>query len=206
MPNFQSSINQFLGTAGVLAGLSGVPQARAAKKAELKNLDARETALRERNKAFVAAQKSRSYVDDKGNPLSKEMREKLRMSDLEEAKLQGDMRLDIAKRRFELSPSAETYDAYSRSRVTNRNFNDFYSARVKAYDDSRQKRAMADVQSQAESMSAQKDNYKRYMDINAMYDKVKKGEISQDEYEAWFSSLPNSQPDDDRDFDNAVGR
>lgn len=202
----QSSINNIIGMAAVAKKLDPKAQEEAKRQAELENLDAREQALSERNKAFVAAQKSRSYVDDKGNPLSKEMREKLRMSDLEEAKLQGDMRLDIAKKRFELSPSAETYDAYSRSRVTNRNFNDFYNARVKAYDESRQKRAMADVQSQADSMSAQKDNYKRYMDINAMYDRVKKGEISQDEYEAWFSSLPNSQPDNDRDFDNAVGR
>lgn len=202
----QSSINNILGMAAVAKKLDPKEQAEAQRQAELENLDARETALKERNKAFVAAQKSRSYVDDKGNPLSKEMREKLRMSDIEEAKRQSEGRLDIAKRRFELSPSVETYDTYSRLSVANRNFNDFYNARVKAYDEKRQEQAMADMQSQAESMSAQKDKYKRHMDINAMYDKVKKGEMSQDEYESWFSALPNSQPDDDRDFDNAVGR
>lgn len=201
----QNNINNIIGMAAIANRLDPKTQIEAQRQEELENLDARETALKERTSAFNEGRKSRKYVDKDGNPLSKEKIHKLKVADLEEGKLQSDERFDIAKRRFELSPSAETYDKYSKSRAINSNFNDFYN-RVKTYDENRQKQAMADMQSQADSMSAQKSKYKRFIDVNAMYDKVKKGEISQEEYETWFSALPNSQPDNDRDFDNAIGR
>lgn len=189
----QGSINNIIGMAAAAKMLDPRAQEEAKRQAELETLDAREQAINERSKAYVEAQKGRGKVE-----LTPQMKEKLRMADLEEAKLQGDERFDIAKRRFELSPSKDTYDAYAKSRVVNQNFSGFYNARKKEYDERRQEQAMADMQSQADAMSKQKSGYKRYMDIDAMYDRVKKGEISQDEYEAWFSALPGSQPYDDR--------
>lgn len=198
----QSSINNILGMAAVAKKLDPKAQAEAQKQAELENLDAREGVLRDRFRTL-----SQTFAGDKDpkdmTPEEVELYKSRTLADRDELDDIMNQHLDVAKRRYELSPSKETYGAY-RELSAHRKMVD--SARNMAYDSSRQEQAMADMQSQADSMSAQKDKYKRHMDINAMYDKVKKGEITQDEYESWFSALPNSQPDDDRDFDNAVGR
>lgn len=153
----QSSINNILDKAAIAKKLDPKAQLEAQKQAELETLDARESALGERNKALVEAQKGRADVDNN------EMRMKLRMSDLDEAKNIGDERFDIAKKRFELSPSKDTYDAYAKSRVANKNFNDFYNARKKAYDEGRQQQAMADMQSQAEAKKKLRRNFMDYI-------------------------------------------
>ena len=50
MPNFQQSVNQALSTAGALAGLSGIPQKKAAEKAEIEKEKAEQAALEKKEK------------------------------------------------------------------------------------------------------------------------------------------------------------
>ena len=53
MPNFQQSVNQALSTAGALAGLSGIPQKKAAEKAEIEKEKAEQETL-EKKEEIIA--------------------------------------------------------------------------------------------------------------------------------------------------------
>ena len=53
LPNFQQSVNQALSTAGALAGLSGIPQKKAAEKAEIEKEKAAQAALDEREQVLA---------------------------------------------------------------------------------------------------------------------------------------------------------
>ena len=53
MPNFQQSVNQALSTAGALAGLSGIPQKKAAEKAEIEKAKAAQEAFEKREKILA---------------------------------------------------------------------------------------------------------------------------------------------------------
>ena len=92
MPNFQQSVNQTLNIAGALAGLSGIPQRKAAEKAEIEKLNKEEKVL----KAQIAAATST------GNALKPQFEEDINKRALE-----------LAKRRFELNPSEKTYKEYA---------------------------------------------------------------------------------------------
>ena len=50
MPNFQQSVNKELGIAGALAGISGIPQKKAAEKAEIEKEKAAQAALEKKEK------------------------------------------------------------------------------------------------------------------------------------------------------------
>ena len=56
LPNFQQSVNQALSTAGALAGLSGIPQKKAAEKAEIEKEKAAQETLEK--KAKILAQQA----------------------------------------------------------------------------------------------------------------------------------------------------
>ena len=96
LPNFQQSVNQTLSTAGVLAGLSGIPQRKAAEKAEVEKLNKEEKVL----KAQIAQIEAGLSNDNSLNP---QIEEDITKKSLE-----------LAKRKFELNPSEETYKEYAR--------------------------------------------------------------------------------------------
>ena len=53
LPNFQQSVNQALSTAGALAGLSGIPQKKAAEKAEIEKEKAAQAALEKKEEILA---------------------------------------------------------------------------------------------------------------------------------------------------------
>ena len=53
LPNFQQSVNQSLSTAGALAGLSGIPQKKAAEKAEIEKEKAEQAALEKKEEILA---------------------------------------------------------------------------------------------------------------------------------------------------------
>lgn len=89
LPNFQQSVNQTLGIAGALAGLSGVPQ-RAAEKRNIK-----------KQQAILDKQAEAATVG--GKPIKPEI----------EAEL-SQRQLELSKRKFETDPSEKTYQEYAK--------------------------------------------------------------------------------------------
>lgn len=174
LPNFQGAINQIIGQAGTIAALSGATQERREKKA----LGKQEQILAQA--AEIAGSAPQADVEGTvAHQTSQDIAKE---------------RTEIAKKQFEMSPTREGYKKYSELRSAAYNLP---IARLPADEDA-QVEAMDRMNIQSQAKKKQQDKIKRYVDINAMYDRVKKGEISQDEYEAWFSALPGSQPDDDR--------
>lgn len=92
MPNFQSSINQTLGTIGALATFSPQLQEHAKNVAEKRKIKKEEETL---NKQVDAARST-------GNSLKPQVEEDITKRSL-----------DLAKRKFELNPSEETYKEYA---------------------------------------------------------------------------------------------
>lgn len=93
MPNFQSSINQTLGTIGALATFSPQLQEHAEKIAENRKIKKGEKALKEQGKAIASSNSSiRPEVEKDINNRTRE----------------------LARRKFELNPSAETYSEYAK--------------------------------------------------------------------------------------------
>lgn len=87
MPNFQQSVNQTLGIAGALAGLSGATQ----KAAEKRDIKKQQAVLDKQVQAAAAS----------GKPIKPEV----------EAELDK-RQLELSKRRFETDPSEKTYQEY----------------------------------------------------------------------------------------------
>lgn len=92
MPNFQQSVNQTLGIAGALAGLSGASQ----KAAEKRNIKKQQKVLDKQVQAAAAT------AD--GKPINPEVEAELDKKQLE-----------LSKRRFEVNPSEKTYKEYVKS-------------------------------------------------------------------------------------------
>lgn len=93
MPNFQSSINQTLGTIGALATFSPQLQEHAEKIAENRKIKKEEKTLKEQGKAIASSRVSiRPEVEEDINNRARE----------------------LARRKFELNPSAETYSEYAK--------------------------------------------------------------------------------------------
>lgn len=93
MPNFQSSINQTLGTLGALATFSPGLQDHAEKVREKRQIKNEEKALNKKTEAATSSDK----------PLEPQIEEDINKRNL-----------DLAKRRFELNPSPKTYEEYSK--------------------------------------------------------------------------------------------
>lgn len=197
LPNFQQSVNQTLGIAGALAGLSGVPQ----RAAENRNIKKQQAILDKQAEAATAS----------GKPINPEI----------EAEL-SQRQLELSKKRFETNPSEKTYQEYAKQipTIIREDPEDIHIERMEGIPDEArraaeydyayqqayrkelsnlemQQQAMDRMSRQSQAKETQRDKIKRYVDINGMYNKLKSGEISQEEYNSWFAALPGSQPDDD---------
>lgn len=93
MPNFQSSINQTLGTIGALATFSPGLQDHAENMAEKRKIKKEEKALNEQGKAMASS----------NSPIRYEVEEDI-----------NNRTRELARRKFELKPSAETYSEYAK--------------------------------------------------------------------------------------------
>ena len=107
MPNFQQSVNQALSTAGALAGLSGIPQKKAAEKAEIEKEKAEQASLEKKEKVLF----------DQANIAGKDVRANI--PGTIQFKISQDIAKEItelARKQFERNPSSDTYKKYSRIR------------------------------------------------------------------------------------------
>lgn len=101
MANIQSSINQMISLAGLLASQSPAAKAEAEKRSKMKLLKQEAETLNARDAALRKA-----YSDFQSAPGTPETGEKEYKEILKE-------RADIAKRQYEINPTEETYAAYA---------------------------------------------------------------------------------------------
>lgn len=150
MPNFQQSVNQALSTAGALAGLSGIPQKKAAEKAEIEKEKAEQAALEEKEKVLseqthIAARAK--YVNDPGSIQYKIFKDIARE------------RAEMARQQFERNPSNNTYYKYAALRTM------AYESPFRTLHDDEKKQvfAMDRMSRQQEAKRTQKRNFMSYL-------------------------------------------
>ena len=150
LPNFQQSVNQALSTAGALAGLSGIPQKKAAEKAEI-----------EKEKAAQAMLDKKEKILDQQDVISaKDIRSNI--PGTTPFKIYRDIakeRAEIARQQFEKNPSNDTYKKYSDLRSmayaeTSRTLN---------VDAKKQLTAMDRMIKQQEAKKTQRRNFMSYL-------------------------------------------
>ena len=150
MPNFQQSVNQALSTAGALAGLSGIPQKKAAEKAEIEKEKSKQEALEEKEKvlseqAHIAARAK--YVNNPGSIQYKIYKDITRE------------RAEMARQQFERNPSNKTYYKYSALRTM------AYESPFRTLHDDENKQALAmdRMIKQQDAKRTQKRNFMSYL-------------------------------------------
>ena len=150
MPNFQQSVNQAFSTAGALAGLSGIPQKKAAEKAEIEKEKAEQAALEKKEEiiaeqAYIASKDAR--VNIPGTTQFKIFRDIAKEA------------TEIARQQFERNPSNDTYRKYShiRSMAYAEPF------RTLHHDEKKQSTAMDRMIKQQEAKKTQRRNFMSYL-------------------------------------------
>ena len=150
MPNFQQSVNQALSTAGALAGLSGIPQKKAAEKAEIEKEKAEQAKLEEKEQvlaeqAYIAGKDALANIP--GTTQFKIFRDIAREA------------AEIARQQFEKNPSNDTYKKYSglRSIAYGEPFRTLHD------DEEKQSTAMDRVSRQQEAKKTQRRNFMKYL-------------------------------------------
>lgn len=150
MPNFQQSVNQTLSTAGALAGLSGIPQKKAAEKAEIEKEKSKQAELEKKEKvlseqAHIAARGN--YVNVPGSIQYKIYKDIARE------------RAEMARQQFERNPSNDTYKKYSALRTM------AYESPFRTLHDDEKKQvfAMDRMIKQQEAKRTQKRNFMSYL-------------------------------------------
>lgn len=161
LANIQHSFNQALGTAGVLVGISGIPQARASKKAEADKEAKEQQRLDKQAEVTSKAVDEASKNIDIDNPMIPE----------NDAYINALKNAESARKaQFERNPSESTYGEYQSAFTRRVNASsDLENARSqwkKEWDDlvSRQEQAMADMESKKEAMKTQKDNIRKHIE------------------------------------------
>lgn len=153
MPNFQQSVNQTIGTVGVLAGLSPTLRQKRLDKAESDKLTrqsevadrAIEQASKNRNLDEPMIADNDAYIDALQNKES------------------------IAKRQFELNPTDESYgkynEAFTKRQMASADLDDARERWKKETDDliKKQEQAMADMESKKEAKKTLKRNFMDYI-------------------------------------------
>ena len=180
LPNFQQSVNQALSTAGALAGLSGIPQKKAAEKAEIEKAKAAQEAFEKREKilaqqADIAAKDAR--VNIPGTTQFKIFRDIAREG------------ADMARQQFEKNPSNDTYKKYSdlRSMAYGEPFRTLHD------DEKKQSTAMDRMIKQQEAKKTQKRNFMSYLAQQSTSLGVTVGDLSPDTQKQIASQYSKSQ-------------
>lgn len=145
----QGSINNIIG----MAAAAKMLDPRAKEKEELRNLGKQEQVLDQRNQVQLARIRETLQSTEEDNPLRQEQLENLR-----EEGLQADQeREKILRRKYELDPSLETYDAWENQKIGNQLLQDEYANVAK------QKEAMARQDRQKQAKQTQKRNFMAYL-------------------------------------------
>ena len=150
LPNFQQSVNQALSTAGALAGLSGIPQKKAAEKAEIEKEKAAQAALEK--KAKILAQQA----DIAGTGVRANIPGTTQFKIYEDIAKES---AEIARQQFEKNPSNDTYKRYSELRTIAYGI----SSRKLQDDEIKQALAMDRVSRQQEAKKTQRRNFMSYL-------------------------------------------
>ena len=150
LPNFQQSVNQALSTAGALAGLSGIPQKKAAEKAEIEKEKAEQAKL-EKKEEIIAQQAEIATKDARIN-IPGTTQSKIFRDIAKEA-------AEIARQQFEKNPSNDTYRKYSHLRSMA--YAEPY--RTLHYDEGKQSSAMDRMSRQQEAKKTQRRNFMSYL-------------------------------------------
>ena len=150
MPNFQQSVNQALSTAGALAGLSGIPQKKAAEKAEIEKEKAEQAKLEEKEQV-LAEQADIAGKDDRVNIPGTTQFKIFRDIAREAA--------EVARQQFERNPSNDTYRKYSHLRSMAYGL----PGLILPADEEEQSIAMDRVSRQQETKKTQRRNFMDYL-------------------------------------------
>ena len=150
LPNFQQSVNQALSTAGALAGLSGIPQKKAAEKAEIEKEKAKQAELEKKEK--ILAQQADIAAKDVRVNIPGTIQSKIFKDIAKES-------AEIARQQFEKNPSNDTYQKYSalRSMAYIEPFRTLHD------DEKKQSTAMDRMIKQQEAKRTQKRNFMSYL-------------------------------------------
>ena len=157
LPNFQQSVNQALSTAGALAGLSGIPQKKAAEKAEIEKEKAAQAELDKKEK-ILSEQADIAGRDDKAD-----------IPGTIQYKIYKDIsreRAEVARQQFERNPSNDTYKKYSdlRSMEYKEDYRELREKfRTLHNDKIQQEIAMNRMMKQQEAKKTQRRNFMSYL-------------------------------------------
>ena len=180
LPNFQQSVNQALSTAGALAGLSGIPQKKAAEKAEIEKEKAAQAELEKKEK-ILSEQAEIARMGQHINIPNKKQYEVYKDIAKERA--------ELARQQFEKNPSNDTYKKYSdlRSIAYESPFRTLHD------DEKKQSTAMDRMIKQQEAKKTQRRNFMSYLAQQSTSLGVTVGDLSPDTQKQIASQYSKSQ-------------
>ena len=148
--SIQGDINQIIGMVGALEGLSGVPQRRAAKKAEIEKEKAAQAALDKKEQVLAEA------ADVAGRGIQADVPGTVAYQTSEDIAKE---RTEVARQQFERNPSTDTYRKYSHLRSM------AYDLRglILPADEEEQSIAMDRVSRQQAAKKTQRRNFMSYL-------------------------------------------
>ena len=148
--SIQGDINQIIGMVGALEGLSGVPQRRAAKKAEIEKEKAAQAALDKREQVLAEA------ADVAGKGVQADVPGTVAYQTSQDIAKE---RTEVARQQFERNPSNDTYRKYSHLRSMAYGL----PSLILPADEEEQSIAMDRVSRQQEAKKTQRRNFTTYL-------------------------------------------
>ena len=148
--SIQGDINQIIGMVGALEGLSGVPQRRAAKKAEIEKEKAAQAALDKKEQVLAEA------ADVAGRGVQADVPGTVAYQTSEDIAKE---RTEVARQQFERNPSRDTYRKYSHLRSMAYGL----PGLILPADEEEQSSAMDRVSRQQEAKKTQRRNFMSYL-------------------------------------------
>ena len=146
----QGDINQMIGMVGALEGLSGVPQRRAAKKAEIEKEKATQAALDKKEQVLAEA------ADVAGRGVQADVPGTVAYQTSEDIAKE---RTEVARQQFERNPSRDTYRKYSHLRSMAYGL----PSLILPADEEEQSSAMDRMGKQQEAKKTQRRNFMDYL-------------------------------------------
>ena len=146
----QGSVNNIIGMAAAAAKML---DPRAKDKEELKNLGKQEQVLDQRSGVFLNKAKEIFSTSEEDTPLRQERIDALRQEGLQA----NQEREKLLRRRYELDPSLETFDAWEKQRTGNLLIQNEYANAAK------QREAMDRMGRQTQAKQTQRRNFKDYL-------------------------------------------
>lgn len=146
----QGDINQMIGMVGALEGLSGVPQRRAAKKAEIEKEKATQAALDKKEQVLAEA------ADVAGRGVQADVPGTVAYQTSQDIAKE---RTEVARQQFERNPSSDTYRKYSHLRSMAYGL----PGLILPADEEEQSSAMDRMGKQQEAKKTQRRNFMSYL-------------------------------------------